>query len=89
MVKGVNKQIIEINGEDSDYFDRAILFVKPERKFLTKKNLEKQANSYVSGLEGKSVKEKKPFFSKTTVLKYLAAAAGSSLLTSIIMAGIL
>lgn len=30
-MKGVNKLIVEIKDTDSEYFDRAILFLKPEK----------------------------------------------------------
>lgn len=31
MLKGVNKLIVEINNPESDYFERAIFFVKPNK----------------------------------------------------------
>ncbi len=30
MIKGVNKKVIEINRPDSAYFERAVLYLKPE-----------------------------------------------------------
>jgi hypothetical protein len=30
MVKGVNRRVIEINRPDSDYFERAVLYLKPD-----------------------------------------------------------
>lgn len=30
MIKGVNKQIIEINDPESKYFEKAVLYIRPE-----------------------------------------------------------
>ena len=38
MVKGVNKAIIEINLTESSLFERAILFVKPDKLPIGEKN---------------------------------------------------
>lgn len=32
MIKGVNKKVIEINRPDSVYFERAVLYLKPDVK---------------------------------------------------------
>ncbi len=32
MIKGVNKKVIEINRPDSAYFERAVLYLKPDIK---------------------------------------------------------
>ena len=34
MIKGVNKKVIEINHPDSAYFERAVLYLKPDVKDL-------------------------------------------------------
>ncbi|MBE6827174.1 MAG: hypothetical protein E7514_00995 [Ruminococcaceae bacterium] len=39
MIKGINKQVIEIHDTGSEYFERAILFVKPEYATLGEKKL--------------------------------------------------
>ena len=31
MIKGINKRIVEVNITDSDYFEKAVLYMKPER----------------------------------------------------------
>ena len=30
MIKGVNKQIIEVNDPESKYFEKAVLYIRPE-----------------------------------------------------------
>ncbi len=47
MLKGVNKSVIEISCTDSGYFERAILFVKPEQSFVSAKRLQGEAKKYI------------------------------------------
>ncbi|MBO5852726.1 MAG: hypothetical protein J6Q74_02830 [Clostridia bacterium] len=47
MVKGVNKQIIEINDTGSKYFERVLLFVAPGKKDLPNELLWARAKEYV------------------------------------------
>ncbi|MBP3391003.1 MAG: hypothetical protein J6L58_04865 [Clostridia bacterium] len=47
MVKGVNKQIIEINDTGSKYFEKVLLFVVPGKKDLPNELLQKRAKEYV------------------------------------------
>ncbi|MCI8497319.1 MAG: hypothetical protein HFE85_03580 [Clostridiales bacterium] len=49
MLRGVNRQIIEVNETDSRYFEKAILFVRPgcDEK---EGNLQKQARQLIDNL---------------------------------------
>jgi hypothetical protein len=47
MVKGVNRQIIEINDTGSRYFERVLLFVSPEGAELSSKELGSEAKEYL------------------------------------------
>ena len=47
MVKGVNKQIIEINDTGNKYFEKVLLFVAPGKKDLPGEILQKRAKEYV------------------------------------------
>ena len=47
MVKGVNKCVIEVADTQNLYFDRAILFVKPEYQQLDFLQLHNQAKLYL------------------------------------------
>ncbi len=47
MLKGVNRRIIEINNTESEFFERAIVFVKPNFNGLDKSVLEREADGYV------------------------------------------
>ena len=48
MIKGVNKQIIEINDIENEHFYKAILFVRPESSPRSEEYLNKQADEYIS-----------------------------------------
>ncbi len=48
MIKGVNKQIIEINSTNSAFFDKAVLYVKPSMRDFSSKALAREAQHYVS-----------------------------------------
>ena len=43
-MRGVNKLILEIKNTDSEYFDRAILFLKPESLKCSQNELNKSAD---------------------------------------------
>lgn len=46
MVKGVNKQIIEINDTGNKYFEKVLLFVSPGKKDLPNDFLQSKAREY-------------------------------------------
>lgn len=50
MLKGVNKQIIEINNTGNDYFEKVLFFVRPEYCSLSHRKLETGAQSYMEQL---------------------------------------
>ena len=55
MLKGVNKTVIEINCTDHGYFERAILFIKPEQGHTSQKRLNAEAEKYIDFL-GQGIK---------------------------------
>ncbi|HCC35562.1 MAG TPA: hypothetical protein DEQ02_08005 [Ruminococcaceae bacterium] len=50
MIKGVNKQIIEISQTGSRYFERALLFVRPEYIGADSARLKDEAHRIIEGL---------------------------------------
>lgn len=72
VIKGVNKQVLEINETQNSFFEKAIFFVKPEYSNLSEGRLretaEKQFNSAGAPPEGR---ERKRIFIKN---KYVNAA---------------
>jgi hypothetical protein len=47
MIKGVNKRVIELNGIDSDFFDKALLYVKSERSITPEDRLDLEARAFL------------------------------------------
>jgi len=45
MIKGVNKQILEVTNTENPYFEKIIFFIKPEYKNEDRKKLESEAKS--------------------------------------------
>lgn len=67
MIKGVNRQIIEITDVSSDYYERALLIVKPEFSELNKKELEKEAKKVLGNV---GVRYNKNHKMRDKLLKY-------------------
>ncbi len=51
MIKGVNRQIIEVKNPDSEYFDRALLFLKTGAQVPPADMLSRLAREYVKSAE--------------------------------------
>ncbi|MCM1480665.1 MAG: hypothetical protein NC085_13250 [Muribaculaceae bacterium] len=47
MIKGVNKRVVEITSTDSDYFERAVLYVRADKLDLPSARLEEEAREYI------------------------------------------
>ena len=52
MVRGVNRQIIEINDTGNKYFEKALLFVTPGRGDTSDAKLNYEAKEYLASLSG-------------------------------------
>lgn len=92
MVKGVNKQIIEVINTENDCFERALLFVKPEKQSLTDREKLKEADRYVKKLVKEQQTGKRPSLGKRKfpraaagVLKLTGAAAAGAVIASIVI----
>ncbi len=48
MLRGVNKQIIEVKDTGNRYFERALLFVRPEFTQMRQGQLEQEADRYLT-----------------------------------------
>ena len=70
MIKGINKQILEVTNTDSPYFEKIIFFVRPESMRLDEKLLK--------GAAEKISLEAKPPKSRKSLRHRLGAAAFSA-----------
>ncbi len=74
MIKGVNKQILEVTNTENPYFEKIIFFVKPEYKTADRKKLQKEAEALAT------ITQKPPRI-KVPKKKILRIAVGSVLFT--------
>lgn len=68
MIKGVNKKVLEINNPQSLYFEKAVLYLKPNMSSVSYKLLRAEAQDMIRSMSPKSP--------KFLVLRKLAIAAG-------------
>lgn len=61
MIRGVNKRIVEVSGGGSRYFDKALLFVRPEFADIPTAKLETDARQYLDNLEQKGAAPLPPY----------------------------
>ena len=50
MIKGVNKKVIEINNPNSCYFDKVILYLKPNNDIQSSNELSFEVDRYLKSL---------------------------------------
>ena len=48
MIKGINKQILEVTNTESPYFEKIIFFVRPEGQALSESALHGEAERYAA-----------------------------------------
>lgn len=77
MLKGVTKRIVEIKSPSSDYFERAVLYLRPDRPLPGESDCSRLAEEYLGSLEPAS-RKKIP-----RDLRPLAAVLAASLLISL------
>mgnify|MGYP006991735737 CR=1 FL=1 len=84
MLKGVNRQVVEVADAGSDYFEKALFFVNPKYYGLTDGKLRERAQSLMStaGAPPRQKKAEKKSRWKT-LLAVIASAAAGSIITAI------
>ncbi len=79
MLKGVNKQIIEVVDTGNQYINKAILFISPDKVEYDEDFLIHQAKKYLEQTEkGKLPKAKKPSKRKRVVWKLVDIGIGAA-----------
>ncbi len=68
MIKGINKQIIEIKCTNDEYFEKALLFVRAEKCSEPYELIESCARDYCSGLS----RPRRRWSGKTTAVVLLS-----------------
>jgi hypothetical protein len=77
MIKGVNRQVVEVCQTDSVYFERILFFVKPEYYGLGEAKLKEKANACMHDTV-KPPQTKKQGFVRKGLLMGLSAAGGAA-----------
>lgn len=88
MIKGVNKQVLEITNTENPYFERIIFFVKPEYGSEDRAKLKKEAENFAlsAGKPPKSRKTRKEIrYIITQALLCLGAGAAITFLLNFIV----
>lgn len=79
MIKGINRQIIEINDTGSTYYEKAWLVVRPEFDSAQKELLEREAAQLIKAIQAPSSFQKKSIRVKQWMKFILAACVGALL----------
>lgn len=89
MLKGVNRQVVDIPQPESAYFERAIFFVKPEYAGMSESRLRAKADEMVKNVCAPPASARTERMSKTAkILRLLisaAAGAGVTLAAEMLM----
>ena len=83
MLKGVNRQIIEVSDTGNAYYERAILFVRPQYRDAQQALLEKQAKKLLCTMQAPSAVRKRTLYAYNAVRLLLPAIAGA-LITAVL-----
>ena len=89
MIKGVNKQVVDVTEPDSAYFERVLFFVKPEFSGLGEGALRKKADALLHAAgEGRVAGMKRPLKKRLAGAAGIAAAAlfGAALTAVVLLA---
>lgn len=79
MIKGINRQIIEINDTGNTYYEKAWLVVRPEFDSAQKELLEREAAQLIKAIQAPSSFQKKSIKAKQWVKFILSACVGALL----------
>lgn len=77
MIKGINRQIIEINDTGSTYYEKAWLVVRPEFDSAQKELLEREAAQLIKAIQAPSSFQRKNVKLRQWIKFFIAAAAGA------------
>lgn len=77
MVKGVNRQVIEIHETGCECFEKALLFVRPEFSGKNEKHLKGKALKSIQGFTPVPKTRKQKLKSRFVLVAELVASAGA------------
>lgn len=78
MIKGINHSIIEVSETGSEYYERAILIIKPEYASVQRSILENEAKAILHEMDAPSSFSVKKSRIKTVLIPVLSAVGGAA-----------
>lgn len=75
MIKGINRQVVEVNETDCDYFERILFFVKPEYASISEGKIRERAG-IIAGRTDKAPPTKIKGDKTAAVLKTVLSVLG-------------
>ena len=88
MIKGINKQILEVTNTESEYFEKIIFFVRPASSNMSESKLQEEAEKISKKIK-KPPKEKKSFKQLLTTGIYMFLGLGAGCALTFIISGII
>ena len=86
MVKGVNRQVLEIHETGCDYFEKALFFVRPEFSGESDSKLKSKALNSIYNSTGIPKTRKQKIKSKALfVVELLASAGAGAIITTLVL----
>jgi len=89
MIKGVNRQVVEINNTGSEYFERILLIIHPayidEKEDRIKSEADRIVKSYLISSNPHTGQMKKRRFSSGLLMKLCLAAGAGALFAALIL----
>lgn len=82
MIRGVNRRIVEITSTENDYFEKAVLYIRPEKTCYPKNQLDYEAKAYLNRL---APKRRRLFAGNTSLITKLIAFAGVIMFLTILV----
>lgn len=82
MIKGINRQVVEVRETGSDYFERILFFVKPEYASVSEGKIRERAGLIAGKGEKPPVTRKKS--EKYRQLAFLAVAAVAGFIAGVL-----
>lgn len=69
MIKGVNRRIVEISNTDNVFFEKAVLYIRPEKISYPQTQIEMEAKYYLNELTPhlNKIKRKRTFLNKYVI----------------------
>ena len=84
MVKGVNRQVLEIHDTETEYFEKALLFVNPEFATLGEESLREKFLNAFAGSRVPVTRKSRIRSAVTGILLMLLSAGLGAVITSLI-----